>query len=107
MIQVCQEEDIQTPRWEADSDGVKLTLFSRVASAPSIVPLNPRQKFLLDSLAVREAVSIQAYRTRFAQEVSERQARRDLSKLVEADFLHQEGRGPSTQYIRTKRKLSE
>ncbi|RZK39862.1 MAG: hypothetical protein EOO61_06910 [Hymenobacter sp.] len=104
MIQACQEEGIHTPKWEVDSDGVKLTLYSRVSRLTSTVQFNERQQAFLDSLGNGMAVSLNDYRKAFALEVSERQARRDLSKLVDADFLRQEGKGSSTQYIRTKRK---
>jgi len=104
MIQTCREEGIPTPKWEVDADGVKLTLFSRASRLAPEVALNDRQRSLLTALEPGAIVTFGEYHKRFARVVSERQARRDLSGLVEADLLRQEGRGPSTRYIRNDRE---
>ena len=43
------------------------------------------------------------YRKRFASDVSERQARRDLSELEDLSILARKGKGAGTRYQRVNR----
>ena len=105
MIQTCREEGLPAPQWRVDNDGVTLTLFSRASRFAPEVNLNDRQRDLLAKLKTDEPITVRSYYTHFAQGVSERQARRDLQTLADADILRKDGRGPSTRYVRTDRKV--
>lgn len=103
MIQTCREEGLPAPQWRVD-DGVTLTLFSRASRFAPEVNLNDRQRDLLVELSAGEDITVRTYHIHFAQDVSERQARRDFQMLVDADLLRREGRGPTTHYVRTDRE---
>ena len=54
-------------------------------------------------MKVDERVRPAEYRERFAADVSERQARRDLVAMEELGLLRVDGAGASTAYVRTNR----
>lgn len=58
---------------------------------------------LLEALTEGEEIRPGHYKDRFAEGVSERQARRDLKELEEANLLQQVGAGRTTRYRRTVR----
>jgi ATP-dependent DNA helicase RecG len=103
MIQACREAGMPAPRWRADSDGVTLTLFSNASQSSPAAQLNERQEKLLAALGEGEVIRIGDYAEGFAQEVSQRQARRDLKELEAADLLRLEGKGRASHYLRTQR----
>jgi len=70
--------------------------------AGSQTELNERQQALLTQLPIRTAITLAEYQEQFAAAVSERQARQDLSALVEAGLLGLEGRGPASRYVRMR-----
>lgn len=101
MIQTCQDEGLALPKWQADTDGVRLTLFSRLHINKDL-DLNERQQTLLNKLVPGAAITSSDYHMQFAQGITERQARRDLSAMVEAGVLVLEGHGPTSRYVRAK-----
>lgn len=107
MIQVYEEEGLPSPKWAADKDGVRLTLYSRIAEPTASEQLNQRQQTFLHNLNAGAVVSFTDYQRVAAADISERQARRDISKLVDLGLLRLEGKGRATQYVRTRRGLSK
>lgn len=67
--------------------------------------INERQRILLDSLKSGETTNIAAYSKEFANSVKERQARMDLKELVDLGYLRVRGKGRSTEYVRTQKKM--
>ena len=103
IIQSCVEQGLRPPTWEDKETGVTLTLWGSTASRSSLAALNDRQKALLDVIRVHERIRPAEYRNRFATQVSERQARRDLVALEELGVLRVEGAGAATVYVRSER----
>ena len=65
--------------------------------------LNDRQRGLLHDLAPDTAIRIREFVDRYASDVTDRQARRDLADLEAAGLLRREGSGPATVYYRTEK----
>jgi ATP-dependent DNA helicase RecG len=105
MIQTCREEGLPAPQWRVDNDGITLTLFSRASRFAPEVNLNDRQRNLLAELSNGDQITVKSYHIGFAQDIGERQARRDLQMLADADLLRREGRRSTTRYVRTNRKV--
>lgn len=103
IISACREAGLPSPSWSVDADGVTLTLYSQASQEAPATRLNTRQKNLLSSMEAGEQLSLREYIARFAKEVSDRQARRDLKQLIEADLLRIEGKGRAATYRRTQR----
>jgi ATP-dependent DNA helicase RecG len=87
-----------SPVWRDASTGVTLIIYSANAAPELAEPLNRRQEQLLADLAPGQTMTLKTFHERYAADVSERQARRDLVELVRRSVLRQEGRGPSTIY---------
>ncbi len=68
--------------------------------------INERQRKLLKALIPGEATNMTKYRKEFAKEVKERQARTDLKELVGLAYLRVQGKGRSTEYVRTEREVT-
>ncbi len=103
IIQSCVDQGLRPPRWEDRETGVTLTLWGPGGALDGLASLNARQQALLDAIKVDERIRPAEYRERFAVEVSERQARRDLAALEELGLLRVDGAGASTVYVRTNR----
>ena len=101
VVSECLAAGLPEPEWKQEAGGISLTLRIRKSVE---VELNPRQVALLGRLAPDEAIRSSEYATVAA--VSPRQARNDLSKLTEAGYLRQEGKGPATVYVRTEQPYS-
>ncbi len=106
MIEACREAGIPSPTWRTDSDGITLTLYNRNSRESPAARLASRQEDLLEKMEPGQEIRLREYVEKFADEVGDRQARRDLKDLVAADFLRLEGKGPSARYVRTQRQWS-
>lgn len=106
IAQACQDRGLPPPRWKDEPTGVTLTLFGPVSdedTEAAKATLNSRQQALIERIAPGERIRPAEYRERFAADVSERQARRDLVALEEQGFLVREGEGAGTVYVRSNR----
>jgi len=103
IIQSCVDQGLRPPQWEDRESGVTLTLWGPGGMPSGLASLNARQQALLDTMRVDERIRPAEYRERFANEVSERQARRDLVAMEELGLLRVDGAGASTTYVRTNR----
>lgn len=103
IIQSCEEQGLRPPQWDDKETGVTLTLWGAGRAQDAQAALNPRQASLLAALQAEGRIRPAEYRERFASEVSERQARRDLVALEEQGWLRVEGAGAATSYVRTSR----
>lgn len=107
MIEDCREAGLPAPTWSVDKDGITLTLYSQASPEAPAARLTERQHRLLDSMAEGDTIRLREYVERFAEEVTERQALRDLMTLRDADLLRLEGRGRAAHYVRTKRRFTK
>ena len=103
IVNACRAHGLRPPKWEDTSLGVTLTLYAPSPASPGAEAFNDRQSALLGALTRGEEIRPGDYRDRFAEGVSERQARRDLKELEEANLLEQVGSGRATRYRRTTR----
>lgn len=107
MIQTCRDLGLQAPTWAVDEDGITLTLYNRASIQATRLHLSERQNRLLAELNPDDTITLRDYLQRFAAEVGDRQARRDLKELEEADFLKLVGKGRAAHYERTQRVWRE
>lgn len=103
IIDACREYGLPLPAWDDQPSGVTLTLSGPERAAELAAALNSRQLELLKELAVGESIAPGEYHLKFAAEVSERQARRDLEALHEIGAVTREGAGSKSRYVRTSR----
>lgn len=107
IINACQDHGLPAPKWVDRPTGVTLTISGR--DGAGIVPFiaNLRQQLLLAQMQSGDQIRPGEYHKRFATEVTDRQARRDLVELENARFLQRLGKGAGTIYKRTDRTLVE
>lgn len=105
IVSACRDWGLPDPEWEERNRNIKLTL-RLVPASPNVSqrPLNEYQLRLLKFLPEYGRITAQQYHAQFAVEVSDRQARTHLNQLVEQEFLHREGNGPQTAYVRTEKQ---
>jgi ATP-dependent DNA helicase RecG len=103
IINACQVHSLPAPKWIDRPTGVTLTIFGRTGQEAELLSANPRQQALLTQLGRGEQIRSGEYHQRFATEVSDRQARRDLVELEEAGLLLRIGKGAGTVFQRTDR----
>jgi ATP-dependent DNA helicase RecG len=99
IISACKEAGLPMPKWKVDNTGITLTFYARGGTE---LKLNLRQKKILAEIRPGETIRLPEYCDRLA--VSERQARRDLSDLVDDGWFDREGEGPATVFHRTEKK---
>lgn len=95
IIAECKSLGAKAPAWKAEKGSVTLTLFSAPALAAS-PSLSPRQQNFLKNLKAGQVFKVGDYSA--STNVSERQARRDLTDLENHGLLERQGAGPSTVY---------
>ncbi|MFH2063616.1 MAG: RNA-binding domain-containing protein [Pseudomonadota bacterium] len=103
IINACKEYGLPAPKWQDQPSGVTLTLFSSKSPASDEITLNVRQNALIKALSPGDEIRPIDYRKKFASDVSDRQARRDLTELAELTLLERKGKGAGTRYSRTNR----
>ena len=102
IIKVCHDHGLPTPKWADRPTGVTLTIFGRSGNEAAPLIANPRQQALLAQMNAGDAIRPGEYHQRFAADVSDRQARRDLVELEESGLLLRVGKGAGTLYRRTE-----
>lgn len=65
--------------------------------------MNSRQQAFLAKIKPGDEIRPGDYQRQYAEGVTERQARRDLTELEDANLLERVGAGASTRYRRTER----
>ena len=103
MLTARVDNQLPAPKWVDRSSGVTLTIFGRVDEGIKRFTANPRQLELLAELPFGGQIRPGEYHRRYAADVSDRQARRDLVELEDAGMLLRIGKGASTVFQRTKR----
>jgi ATP-dependent DNA helicase RecG len=103
IIAASKELGALAPRWVDRPSGVTLTLFAASSNATIPLELNGRQRELLRHLTPGDSIQPQDYAATVADQVSDRQARRDLSLLEEAGLLERRGAARATYYVRSDR----
>jgi ATP-dependent DNA helicase RecG len=101
IIAACDELGARPPLWQDSASGATLTIYA--ADGEVDFALSPRQAHVLERLRPGDSIKLWDYVRE--QEVSERQARRDLVELEEAGFLKRSGRARATIYVRTDRTV--
>jgi len=101
LAEECRRIGAQPPEWRQVQGGVQLTLFAALGQDRVMGELlNDRQRAFVQKVEAGTLLSLAEYHTRFAQAVSDRQARRDLEDLENYRFVRKEGVGRSTAYRR-------
>jgi len=107
IVNLCREHSLKSPQWRDDSTGVTLTLFAQTGGQGHAGSLNPRQEALLAKIKSGDEIRPGDYQRHYAESVTERQARRDLTELEDANLLERVGAGATTRYRRTERDRKE
>lgn len=105
IVQECRAFQMHPPKWENTGGGLRLTFYAATSSADAASELNARQVELVRTLQTGERIQSSEFVERFALNVSQRQARRDLSDLATLGFFSRVGSGPSTAFVRTEKEL--
>lgn len=107
IVDQCREAGLPEPSWSVDGNGVTLVLRLRRASLGELgeLDLNPRQATLVRDLKDGDRITPREYFSSVAESIKERRARTDLVELTNRGYLRREGRGPSTTYVRTKKRV--
>jgi len=103
IINACMNHNLPTPKWADRPTGVTLTIFGRDGVGAEPFTANSRQQALLAQIQSGDEIRPGEYHKRFATNVTDRQARRDLVELEEAGLLLRNGKGAGTVYQRTNR----
>jgi ATP-dependent DNA helicase RecG len=103
IINACHDHGLRPPKWVDRPTGVTLTIFGRSGEGAEPFAANPRQRLLLVQLRAGDQIRPSEYHQRFAVDVTDRQARRDLVELEKAGLLLRVGKGAGTIYQRTDR----
>jgi len=105
ILRECKAFGMRGPKWENTATGVRLTFFAATSAMDVIEELNDRQLALLRALKEGEQIQSSEFASRFAPDVTLRQARRDLSQLTSIGLLKRVGSGPSTAFRRTEQPI--
>lgn len=103
IINSCRNYGLPSPKWADRPTGVTLTIYGRTGYKTAELMVNPRQRALLAWINTGDSIRPSEYHQRFAADVSDRQARRDLVELEEVGLVLRVGKGASTLYQRTER----
>lgn len=103
IVNLCRENGLRVPTWKDDATGVTLTFYAHTKLGEQRGAFNDRQVALLSALSPGEEIQPSDYRQQFAKGMTERQARRDLKQLEDANMLERIGAGATTRYRRTTR----
>lgn len=103
IVNACREAGLPPPKWMDRPTGVTLSIFGRDNEPTRAFIPNPRQMLLLDQLEGGGQILAIDYRERYAPEVTDRQARRDLAELEAAGYLQRVVRATKTTYQRVDR----
>jgi ATP-dependent DNA helicase RecG len=103
IVNACREAGLPSPKWMDRPTGVTLSIFGKDNEASGEFIPNPRQMLLLNQLEVGGQILAIDYRERYAPEVTDRQARRDLAELEIAGYLQRVVRATKTTYRRIDR----
>jgi ATP-dependent DNA helicase RecG len=107
IVTECLDAGLPEPTWEERAGGLLLTLRQPEPHRDiSPLDLSLRQIAFLEETTPGQRLTAAQYHDRFARGVSDRQARQDLTQLVDAGFLSRIGSGRSTFYVRTDRRMS-
>jgi ATP-dependent DNA helicase RecG len=101
IIAACEALKAKAPKWHDAPSGVTLTIYS--AGGGEGASLNVRQAQALERLRPGDTLKLPDYMRE--QQVSERQARRDLSELEADGFITRSGQGRATIFQRTERPV--
>lgn len=103
IINACMDHNLPTPKWTDRPTGVTLTIFGQDGVRAEPFTANSRQQALLAQVQPGGEIRPGEYHKRFATNVTDRQARRDLVELEVAGLLLRNGKGAGTVYQRTNR----
>lgn len=102
IYQQMKEDGMKLPEWKCENGYTILTIYS----TPLVVKLNSRSvQFLSDFKGKTFSRSI--YEEFFRGDISEKTAKNDISAMVKGGWLIQEGKGPSTLYVKTGKELPD
>lgn len=102
IAEACKQIGAPAPVWIEDQGGVTLVLYAAVAPSEVATPLSDRQRAFLNEVRPGDAVSLADYTKRFASDISDRQARRELAELESRRFVKKEGLSVATVYRRLR-----
>lgn len=101
IVEACKVIGAPRPVWVQDHGGVTLTLYASLSPGEAAATqLNDRQRAFVEAVKPGEAVSLAEYMERFASDISDRQARRELSELEDFRLVRKEGKSVATVYRR-------
>ncbi len=105
IVEEFNQAGLPSPKWEEHAGGIRLTLIGRKRDRSPSERINERQFSLLKRYEPGERVSVSRYLKELKEDISERTAREDLARLTGEGYFVRQGKGRSTIYIRTEKKI--
>lgn len=103
IAEACKQIGAPPPVWMEDQGGVTLVLYAALSADEAVATrFNERQRAFLDAVQPGESIALVDYIERFAEGISDRQARRDMTELEKYRLVRREGRSVATTYRRLK-----
>ncbi len=102
IVSACQKADLPAPTWTRRGGGILLTFWNEGRKDDAARVPDRARKFIA-SFSAGQRISASDYHSQ--TNVSSRQARADLSRLVELGFLERQGSGTNTVYQVTDKQL--
>lgn len=102
IVSACQNAGLPTPTWARRGGGILLTFWNE-EQKDDASRLPDRVRGFIEALSPGQSISASDYHRQ--TNVSARQARADLSRLVELGVLERKGSGTSTVYQVTDKQL--
>jgi ATP-dependent DNA helicase RecG len=105
----CEKAGLPEPEWEETGGGIRLTMrmTARADDANAEDQLNHRQIEYLSGVGTGYQIDVKDYLDNYAEDVTERTARRDLTKMVELGYLKITTKGTRKVYSRTAKEVSQ
>lgn len=100
ILDECKAAGLRAPQWTETTGGITLVFHGERRK----IRLNQRQRELLERLPPGTELRPGDYYAEMQDEVSQRQAQRDLSELESGGWLRQQGEGRATIYVRTEQE---
>lgn len=102
IYQQMKENGMKLPEWKCENGYTVLTIYS----TPLVVKLSPRSVQFLSNFG-EKTFTRSMYEGYFHGDISEKTAKNDISAMVKGGWLIQEGKGPSTMYVKTGKSLPD
>ncbi|MDC7812378.1 ATP-binding protein [Sphingomonas koreensis] len=102
IAEACKQIGAPAPVWTEDQGGVTLVLYAVPPESEVQSQLSERQRAFLREVRPGVTVTLAEYIKRFASDITDRHARRELAELESRRYVKKEGQSVATVYRRLR-----